>query len=113
MSARVSSGSLPDRLLRWWAAVCAGLVLLLTLSAVSPSLHGLFHATDSAPAAENDDCAVELFAVSAACPVANLTLAPATVVVADQVGTAGPELFLVRPRYLRQPERGPPSGWTS
>jgi len=113
MNAPQSPGCIPDRLRRLMSAAGAALVLVLAFSTVSPSLHALFHAADNAPTAETDDCAVMQFAGSAACPVACFTLAPAATILEPTPRLAGSELFLVSPRYLRQPERGPPMGWLS
>lgn len=107
MTAPETTGCISDRLRRLVAAGCAALVLVLALSAVSPSLHALFHANE-APATETDDCAVMLFAGSADCSVACVTVAPVASMFEVPQWRAGSELFLVSPRYLRQPERGPP-----
>lgn len=110
MTAPEITGCIPDRLRRLVAAGCAALVLVLGFSAVSPSLHALFHTTE-APATETDDCAVMLFAGGTDVPVACVTVAPVTAMLEARHWRAGSELFLVSPRYLRQPERGPPLVW--
>lgn len=102
------------------AAACAGLVLLLTLLAASPDAHALLHADDAGaiargdaatalPVADADDCAVVLFASTVDLAVAPLALTPPRLLCAGESLTPVAELFLVVPRYLRQPERGPPA----
>lgn len=94
---------------RLLAAGCAAMVLALTIFAASPVAHDWLHADDDHAAAHvADGCAVVLFAAGVSLPLAPITAplpgeaphlgAPATAV----------EVFLVSPRYLRQPERGPP-----
>jgi hypothetical protein len=95
---------------RFIAAGAAALVLLLTILAVSPQLHAGLHAHDVATdSAQNDDgCVISLFAggVTAA-PVA-VTLTAPTVVHTEIAFAPRAEIFVSPPRYLHQPERGPP-----
>lgn len=95
---------------RFIAAGSAALVLLLTILAVSPQLHadvhGHSHPHDAVPSDEG--CVVTLFA-------AGVTAAPAVLIVAaPPVTHVAPapdthvEIFVSPPRYLHQPERGPP-----
>ena len=115
---------LADTLRRLLAAGCALLVLALTIVAASPSAHAWFHEAEQAhtcphhppadpkpaPAeAAGHDCAVVLFASGVDLDVGPLALfPPATVAGAvSPVTAAAPDL--VAPRYLRQPERGPPA----
>jgi hypothetical protein len=108
MNSRVQSEGPTDRVQRLLAAGCSALALLLALAAFSPALHAIFHATGEARASEIDDCAVVLFSGGTSCPVTDITVArSATALCADRL-PGRCELLLVPPRYLRQPERGPP-----
>jgi len=102
-----------DRLRRILAASCAALVLALTLFAASPVAHAWLHSDDSDHAghpAAADNCAVVIFANGVAPDLGQLALgAPVAVPRAVSPATAD-DVFLVSPRYLRQPERGPPLG---
>ena len=91
---------------RTFAVGAVVLTLLLTAAAASPALHAWLHG-DTTPDA-NDDCAVVLF-------TQGITLAATAIAVAalPQVwriarAWSAEEVFLTAPRYLRQPERGPP-----
>ena len=89
------------------AAGSALLVVFLASLAANPEAHAHFHgATDLS---DYEHCAVTLFANGV-----SLGAAPAEVIAPNFVGgeqtPALPEkLFLIVPRYLRQPERGPPA----
>ncbi len=108
MNSRVRSEGPTDRVQRLLATGCSALVLVLALSAFSPALHAIFHTTGEAPATEIDDCAVVLFSGGTSCPVTDITaVRSATALRADRLPEIC-EIFLVPPRYLRQPERGPP-----
>ncbi|MCX6953449.1 MAG: hypothetical protein NTV51_14970 [Verrucomicrobia bacterium] len=100
-----------DFLRRLFAAGGAALVLALTVFAASPSLHHLLHsATDTA---HDESCPVVLFAGGTDAPPAALT-APLPPVAWQAVTPAtAAEIFLSVPRYLRQPERGPPTNLAS
>ena len=101
-----STNRLWDHLRCGLAVVCAAWVVILGLAAVSPDLHeGLHHRN---AAAVQDQCAVELLAHGAL--VATPVMVPVPSVVGHpELGAASPvELFLDSPRYLLQPERGPP-----
>jgi len=120
------NSTVSDALRRLLAAGCAGLVLLLGLMAVNPALHDLAHriATDDKPACAHHEhghatppadqttnghvCAVTLFAhgLDLTIPV----VAPVATPVAwhDLIFPAVEETLLTAPRYLHQPERGPP-----
>ena len=93
----------PRRLL---AAGSIALVLLLSVLATNPELHRVFHAPSDA--GHEDGCAVVLFAhgVSAPLDTAILASSPAQWLAFSRPETA--EIFLASPRYLHQPERGPP-----
>jgi hypothetical protein len=118
MSRRVKTPGLLHRAL---AAMCAALVLTLTLLAASPSAHSWLHSgvsshkcpehakSQPAPNTAEHDCAVVLFAGGVDTPVAAVALIPPRVVVQSVSPVTAAEFYLVSPRYLRQPERGPPS----
>jgi hypothetical protein len=97
-----------DPLRRVLAAICAVLVLTLTIFAASPTAHDWLH-VDNVPLPADDSCAVVLFAAGVSLPLAPIT-APVPVESPNAISaTAAADVFLVSPRYLRQPERGPPS----
>lgn len=100
-----------DRLRRLLAAGSAALVFALTVFAASPQAHQWLHAADAGAA--DDDCAVVLFASGVAPPVGPVHVTPPVEVVADASIAPATEVLLVAPRYLRQPERGPPAVWAS
>jgi len=97
---------LPDLLRRTVAAGSALLVLVLTVFAVTPDLHHLVHDSGSPEGAE--ECAVDLFANGVSLPTAVTTALPATAAWLSAVPAIAEEIHLPSPRYLRQPERGPP-----
>ncbi len=115
--------TLPTAPWRGLAAALAAVVLGLALAGTSPELHAWLHGeaaehghdgchhAEHVPAqdeAHEHRCAVVLFAQGADLPVD-------TVVILLPDAAAGPAelapdaLYLARPRYLRQPERGPPA----
>ena len=98
---------------RGLALGCAALVLALSVFAASPSAHGLLHDDDHQHALFDDACAVVMFASGVSLPFATSVTAPPSDLVQRVKPGAAAEVFLVSPRYLRQPERGPPSGWVS
>ncbi|MDB6127832.1 MAG: hypothetical protein JWM35_1728 [Verrucomicrobia bacterium] len=89
------------------AATSIALVLLLTALSASPDLHRLFH--DHADGGVDDGCAVVLFShgVSAVADTAILAATPMVWHRAERATVA--EIFLATPRFLHQPERGPPA----
>lgn len=97
---------LADFLRRLFAAGGAALVFALTVFAASPALHEHLHcATDTA---HDESCPVVLFASAADLPTAAVA-APVPHPTAQTLAPAvAREIFLSPPRYLRQPERGPP-----
>lgn len=108
-----------ERFRRVIAAGSALLVLALTIFAASPTAHGWLHAGDAncaghphghAPArqADDDGCAIVLFAGGVALPLGPASILPPTVAPQGVSPVTAAELHLVSPRYLRQPERGPP-----
>jgi hypothetical protein len=105
---------------RTLAAGCAALVLALSIFAASPAAHAWLHAESGgcsghahpAPQPADDDdagCAVVLFASGVSLPVAPAFLTPPTLAVQGVSPVTAADAFLVSPRYLRQPERGPPA----
>lgn len=104
--------SFTDALRRGMAIVSAGLVLILTVLAASPSAHHLLHDGKPDVAAE-DACAVILFATGVAQPVGPLAVAPPTAIAHSAATFRTNEIFLITPRFLQQPERGPPLDWVS
>ncbi len=95
------------------AAGSAALVLALALFAASPELHDSLHrdrckAHAHDPAAEGDRCAVVLFASGVEPAPAPLEIAAPAAAWRPAAPAAAEEIFLTTPRYLRQPERGPP-----
>jgi hypothetical protein len=107
---RPSLSGLPARIL---AAGCAALVLALTIFAVSPAAHGLLHDDGHEHAVSDDACAVVMFASGVSLPVAPIAVIPPTAVACAISPVTAAEVFLISPRYLRQPERGPPLSWVS
>ena len=113
MSATPESRLLPGFLRRGLGFGCAALVLALTIFAASPSAHGLLHDHGHCHAVSDEGCAVVMFASGISLPVAPLAITPPANVVQGISPVTAAEVFLVSPRYLRQPERGPPSSWVS
>lgn len=117
---------LASPLRRILAAFCAALVLALTLFAASPGAHDWLHAAEKqhtcsqhadsapvakstpAPAAADHECAVVLYASGVDLPVGPIALLPPRLAPQGVSPVTAAEVFLVSPRYLRQPERGPP-----
>ena len=97
-----------DALRRWLAAGSAALVLALTIFAASPSAHHLLHDDDHQHAVAEDGCAVVMFAGGVSLPVAPLSITPPTTVTQSLTPIQAADALLISPRYLRQPERGPP-----
>ena len=108
MSAPLASTLLADRLRRVVAGGCAALVLALAIFAASPVAHDWLHDGDHDHGGSDDACAVVMFAGGVSLPVGPLALTPPTEVATNVSPVTATDLFLVSPRYLRQPERGPP-----
>lgn len=108
MSAPNQPASIADRLRRLLAVGCAALVLALTVFAASPVAHESLHDHTDGHAAESDDCAVVMFASGVSLPVGPLAIAPPIPIGGGDSRVEVAEIFLVSPRYLRHPERGPP-----
>ncbi len=113
MSSLSSSTSTVHPFRRLWALGAAALVLLLTVLAVSPQLHTAFHGHDDDCAAENsqdEGCVVTLFAAGVtAAPTPLVVVAPPQAHLRADFSPHS-EIFVSPPRYLHQPERGPPLG---
>ena len=88
--------------------VAAALVLVLSVFAASPELHDWLHHGD-APTA-GDHCAVVLFASGVSLALDAPFVVPPSAVQHREPRALVREIFLASPRYLRQPERGPPVG---
>ena len=123
---RASNPVTPAGLFRRLMALgCAGLVFALTVFAASPTAHAWLHAsakhagcTDHAHkpvpvAADTHDCAVVLFASGVSLPVGPVAITPPLAVVRGELRVTAAAFYLVSPRYLRHPERGPPAIWAS
>jgi hypothetical protein len=94
----------PRRLL---AMVGIALVLLLSVLAVNPELHRFIHG--DADTDHEDGCAVVLFAHGVSTPFDSAVLAATPVEWIARSRPESVEIFLTSPRYLHQPERGPPA----
>ena len=88
------------------AAGCVALVLALGVFAVSPALHEQLHRND--PAAADDGCAVALFATGVVFLLAIFARPPVAMEWQELPRGMRREIRLNSPRYLLQPERGPP-----
>ena len=94
----------------WVSALAVALVLVLGAAKVTPSLHEWLHLHGEGLHEAQHQCAVVLFATGVTLAAGALVLtAPALAWRAD-VSITRAELLLLAPRYLRQPERGPPTG---
>jgi hypothetical protein len=100
--------SLADFFRRLLAGGLAALVFALTIFAASPVAHDLLHKQD-APRAD-DRCAVVLFAGGVALPLGPIELVQPAAAWRAPSASIVEEIFVSSPRYLRQPERGPPGG---
>ena len=108
MSAVIANTPFADRLRRVLAGGCAALVLALTIFAASPVAHDWLHDGDHDHGGSGDTCAVVMFAGGVSLPGALFVPAPPEAFSAAILPVAATDVFLVSPRYLRQPERGPP-----
>ena len=93
---------------RFIAAGSATLVFALGVFAASSELHSRLHSDAGIPA--DDGCAVVLFANGLSAPLATIAVAPPPAEWREQPRVQMAKIFLATPRYLRQPERGPPVG---
>jgi hypothetical protein len=98
--------SFAENLHRLTAAGAAALILLLTVLAASPQAHEEIH--HDCHHDEDHACAVVLFAQGVWASLDVLAVPRPDVAWCEFVPLSRPELRLVTPRYLRQPERGPP-----
>ncbi len=91
---------------RTLAVACVVVTLALGFFAASPALHDQLHAGQHA--SPDDGCAVVLFAggVSLALPL--IALPPPSADWTELRAVVSAEVLLDSPRYLLQPERGPP-----
>ena len=101
--------------------LCAVLVVALMMLAVSPSAHNWLHSSTAAHACPDHakskpvsdpaehDCAVVLFASGIDTPIAAITLSPPRIIARKVSPVSAAAFYLVSPRYLRRPERGPPA----
>ena len=83
------------------------LVLALGVFAQNASLHRQLHDA-TATAAADDGCVIDLFAHGVSLAVAIQATPPTFHEWRDSRPVAAPEIFVESPRYLLQPERGPP-----
>jgi hypothetical protein len=88
------------------ATGCAAVIFALGLFAASPTLHEQLH--HKADASSDDGCAVVLFAGGVSMPLAVMATPPPSAEWSEPVYAVSTEIFLDSPRYLLQPERGPP-----
>ena len=98
----------PGSFRRLLAAGAAGLILFLGLAAASPNLHTWIHGG----AADHDDsgCVITLFSHGVSLASGGVALVVAPLEWQTVPLPVAEELLLTAPRYLRQPERGPPVG---
>jgi hypothetical protein len=82
------------------------MVFALGLFAASPTLHERVH---SRMATGADHCAVEIFANGISVPVGLEPIAAPSSVGVAEPPAAAIEICLSSPRFLLQPERGPPA----
>ena len=91
---------------RLLAGGSAALVLALAVFAASPELHSWLHSDDGV--AGDDGCAVVLFANGVSAPLGVIAVVPPSATWQEQPRAIAEEICLASPRYLHQPERGPP-----
>ena len=89
------------------AVLSAALLLLLSVSAVSPALHDHLHDHETDHTSPSHVCAVALFATGLVLAVATIAVAPRSTPFA-LLPTAAPSVCFAAPRHLHPPERGPP-----
>lgn len=95
-----------DYFRRLLALCCAGLVFGLGLFAASPILHEqLHHNTHSS---SDDGCAIVMFASGVSVPLAVTAMPPPSAEWREQPFVRSTEIHLDSPRYLLQPQCGPP-----
>lgn len=112
---RPNPSALTELLRRLLASGVAALVLALTVFAASPTAHAWIHGDHEhahAPVGDQPGehgCAIVLFAGGVALPLDAISVAEPLVFSQAISPTTAAEVDLVSPRYLRRPERGPPS----
>lgn len=111
MAMPVSLLTFPEPFRRLLAAGGAALVLALTIFAACPTAHASLHdAGCPHHQPDNDEgCAVTIFASGVSLPVGPMATAPVVFLPRAVPVAPAADVFLVSPRYLRQPERGPPA----
>jgi len=95
-----------DFVRRLLATGCALLVFGLGLFAASPILHQQLH--HNADSSADDGCAIVLFASGVSVPLGAIAIIPPSAQWCESSHATAEQIFLASPRYLRQPERGPP-----
>ena len=90
---------------RWVAGMAAALVLLLTALTASPSAHQWLHEGSSD---HEDGCAVVIFSLGVELMGFTALLTKPLIRRTDAPQSAD-SVFLLPPRFLLQPERGPPA----
>ena len=107
MSQRTANiSATPSLVHRVTGLLALAVMLTLTVASGSPVVHDCLH-TD--PSQDSDhQCAVVLFASGVTLVPGATELLRAEMTCRSQQVAAFEELFVVSPRYLRQPERGPP-----
>ncbi|HTO02900.1 MAG TPA: hypothetical protein VL069_04320 [Opitutus sp.] len=111
MIARTATSEIPTTRFRVWAgALGVALVLLLGAARVTPALHEWLHLHGEGHHEAQHQCAVVLFATGVTLAAGALILAAPTPAWRAYVPVAAADVLLPAPRYLRQPERGPPTG---
>ena len=98
---------LVDILRRALAAGSAAMVFALGVFAASPALHEQLHV--GSDSALDDGCAIVLFANGVSMPLAMTAPPPPVATWCQQPPVSAPEVLVESPRYLLQPERGPPA----
>lgn len=99
--------TLAEMLRRLLAAGSAALVFALTVLAASPAAHDELH--DHGVPHADDTCAVVLFAGGVALPLETPLPTPSVAAWQPLLPAVAEEILFTAPRYLHQPERGPPS----
>jgi hypothetical protein len=89
------------------AAMCAAVIFSLGVFASCPELHERLH--DGSAIGADDHCAVEIFASGISVPLGLQTLAPPLECRRIEQPAPRIEICLSSPRFLLQPERGPPA----
>ena len=88
------------------AASCAALVFVLGLFAASPSLHAHLHG--AVALGDDHQCAIAVFANGISVPLGMEMIQPPAAHVLQWCAPAVTEIYVGSPRFLLQPERGPP-----